>query len=135
MSQTGVAVTLVAPPTEPASISTVDESPAINTVWSGTAVVSVVPARVVESQVCGAGSVRLARWAAPAPGKRCDGVAGEAGLRPTATTETTRIATSASTSHRACGERRTRDRQKFAFMAVHPLWRSSRARGGPPRGT
>src|SRR5215472_13885396 len=120
MSQMGVAVTLVAPPTDPASISTLEESPAIMTVWSGTAVVAVVAASVVESQVGCVGSVPLVRLAATAPAKRSCGLTGAAGRQPTATTETTRIITSASTSHHACGERRTPDRQRFVFTVLPP---------------
>src|SRR5215469_2637523 len=135
MSQMGVAVTLVTPPTDPASISTLEESPAIMTVWSGTAVVAVVAASVVESQVGCVGSVPLVRLAATAPAKRSCGLTGPAGRQPTATTETTRIITSASTSHHACGERRTPDRQRFVFTVL-PLFRgSSRGQRGTLHGT
>src|SRR5215472_2847474 len=120
MSQMGVAVTLVAPPTDPASISTLEESPAIMTVWSGTAVVAVVAASVIESQVGCVGSVPLVRLAATAPANRSCDLTGAAGRQPTATTETTRISSSASTSHRACGERRTPDHQRFAFTVLSP---------------
>src|SRR5215469_3853562 len=83
---------------------------------------------IVGSQVGWGTTIPLVRLAATAPAKRLCGLTGAAGRQPTATSETTRMSSCVSMSHRACGERRTPDRQRFAFTVLPPFFDSARSR-------